>query len=49
MFTSGKNNVFFSSLSVEISTKSFEEISSLFSNSVDNPDALRASAYDKVG
>ena len=44
MFTSGKSECNLCSLFVQMSTKSFDEISSLLLNSVGNPDALRASA-----
>ena len=44
MFTSGISECNLCSLFVQMSTKSFEEISSLLLNSVGNPDAQRASA-----
>ena len=49
MFSSGKSECNLCSLFVEISVKSFKEISSLLLDSVGNPDALRASALAKVG
>ena len=44
MFTPGKSGCNLCSLFVEISMKSFEEISSLLLDSVGNLDALRTSA-----
>lgn len=44
MFTSGKSECNLCPSFIEISTKSFEEISSLLLDIVGNPDALKASA-----